>query len=94
VPVSGRGHRPLTAYKSVQAVSIATTGFFAIATASHWFSKLLLTSPNHEHQGAREGRQHRLRRDAEEVSVECHIDQRTGQEQPGGTDACDLAGRH
>jgi hypothetical protein len=68
-------------------VSIASTGCFALV-------QLLLTSPNDEHQGAREGRQHRLCRDTEEVGVECHIDQSAWQEQPGGTYACDLAGRH
>jgi hypothetical protein len=33
-------------------------------------------------------------RDAEKVSVECHVDQSAWQEQPGSTDACDLAGGH
>jgi hypothetical protein len=53
-----------------------------------------LASPNHEYQGACERRQHGLRRDAEQVSLECHIDQGAWQEQPAGTDAYDLAGRH
>jgi hypothetical protein len=69
----------------------------AVIKAKAWAMvvvQLLLASPNHEHQGACERRQHGLRRDAEQVGVECHIDQGAWQKQPAGTNACDLADRH
>lgn len=55
--------------------------------------ELLLARPNHEYQRTRESRQNCLRHDAEEISVECAIDQIARQEQPGSTDAGHLAGR-